>query len=79
MQWDRYITNGYSAGGYLICLWSTRQYGCHAFGIPRPAAMVPIYPFTSWKLKVGDGNFNPDIEVLDCSWEEAVSSAYEIS
>lgn len=79
VQWDRYITNGYSAGGYLICLWATKQYGCHAFGIPKPVAMIPIYPFTSWRLDVQDGNFDPDIEVLDCSWEEAVSSAYEVA
>lgn len=80
VKWDHYITNGYSAGGYLICLWATQQYGCHAFGLPKPQAMIPIYPFTSWALDVGEDNFRPStIQELGCSYEEAVSSAYEIA
>ena len=79
VKWDRYITNGYSAGGYLVCLWATRQFGCHAFGLPAPQAMIPVYPFTSWKLDVGEGNFAPSVlNELGCPYAEAVSSAYEI-
>ncbi len=79
VRWDHYITNGYSAGGYLICLWSTRQYGCHSFGLPKPQAMIPIYPFTSWKLDLQEENFNPSvIDVLGCTFDEAIHSDYEI-
>lgn len=79
VQWDRYITNGYSAGGYLICLWSTKQFGCHAFGLPAPRAMIPVYPFTSWKVSLDKDNFDPSaLQVLGCTREEAVNSAYEI-
>lgn len=79
VKWDRYITNGYSAGGYLICLWSTKMYGCHAFGLPQPQAMIPVYPFTSWKIDLEEGNFDPQAAtVLGCSLEEAIASDYEI-
>ena len=79
VRWDQYITNGYSAGGYLICLWATKQYGCHAFGLPRPQAMIPVYPFTSWQIKDEKDHFDPDtMDVLGCSYQEAISSGYEI-
>ena len=35
---DSYITCGFSAGGYLVCLWNTRM-GYRAFGLPQPSPL----------------------------------------
>ncbi len=52
----RYITCGFSAGGYLVCLWNTPLHGFKAYGLPAPGGCIPIYPLTSWKL----GREEPD-------------------
>lgn len=46
---DKYITCGFSAGGYITCLWNT-QMGYSAFDIKKPQACFPIYPATSYRL-----------------------------
>ena len=38
---DRYITCGFSAGGYLVCLWNTGM-GYPAHGLPKPQAVIPV-------------------------------------
>ena len=43
---DSYITCGFSAGGYLVCLWNTPK-GYASFGLPKPEASFPIYPIVS--------------------------------
>lgn len=48
VQAERYITCGFSAGGYLICLWNTKM-GYPAFELPRPQASFPVYPVVSMK------------------------------
>lgn len=79
IRWDRYITCGFSAGGYLVCLWSTGEFGHGAYDLPAPVAMFPVYPFVSWKLAVARGEFDPSSEQdLGLSREEAIKTAYEI-
>ena len=82
---DRYITCGFSAGGTLICLWNTEK-GYPFFGLPKPAASFPVYPFTSMRFESAD--FDPadeteedlknDIRLYGCHFTEAMETAYEI-
>ncbi len=82
---DRYITCGFSAGGYLICLWNTEK-GYPAFGLPKPRASFPVYPFVSPKLAAaGDDpgtdteeDLREDIRLYGCPLWDAVKTAYEI-
>ena len=76
---DRYITCGFSAGGYLICLWNTGK-GFRAFGRPKPQACFPVYPVTSVRLCAGEGEEDPegDIILYGCTAEEAAETDYEI-
>lgn len=46
---DEYITCGFSAGGYITCLWNTEA-GYEKYGIRKPVACFPIYPVTSYRL-----------------------------
>ena len=76
---DRYVTCGFSAGGYLVCLWNTKL-GYPAHGLPKPAACFPIYPVTS--LKEGIRYVSPDlaesIRLYGCPIEQAARMEYEI-
>lgn len=76
---DRYITCGFSAGGYLACLWNTPM-GYPAHGLPKPRASFPIYPVTS--LKEGIRYVSPDprecVRLYGLAIEEAVRTDYEI-
>ncbi len=82
---DRYITCGFSAGGYLICLWNTEK-GYPSFGFPKPQACFPVYPFVSLKLaasgdhpaKDTEEDRKEDIRLYGCSVWEAMKTAYEI-
>ncbi len=83
---DRYITCGFSAGGYLICLWNTLEKGYAAFGLPKPQAAFPVYPFVSPKLDAADDNPEEDSEedrledmrLYGCSLWDAIKTAYEV-
>ena len=85
VQADRYITCGFSAGGYLISLWSTKK-GYPAFGLPRPQAVFPVYPFLSPKLDVSgdqpesdtEGDLQEDFRLYGCSVWDAVNTDYEV-
>ena len=76
---DRYITCGFSAGGYLICLWNTGK-GFIKYNLPKPQACFPIYPGTSMKIDDGEEEAEPEdmIALYGCSYEEAAASEYEI-
>ncbi len=80
---DRYITCGFSAGGYLVCLWNTRA-GHAAYGLPKPQACFPIYPCTSYRLmnaEEWDNEAEKDdfaMSGLGCTMEEACNSCFEI-
>ena len=41
---DRYIVNGYSAGGMLCSEWGTERNGYAKYQLPKPEALWPIYP-----------------------------------
>ena len=77
---DRYITCGFSAGGYLVCLWNVPEKGYAFFGLPKPQAVFPVYPVTSWKLCIKEEAFDPESSegLFGCSIEEAASSPFEI-
>ena len=80
LRWDRYIPCGFSAGGYLVCLWDVPGKGYAHFGLPKPQTVFPIYPLTSWKQSMENDAFEPDDnEILfGCSIEEAAESPFEI-
>lgn len=44
---DRYVVNGYSAGGNLVAIYGTERNGWAKYICPRPAAMFPVYPAIS--------------------------------
>jgi hypothetical protein len=80
------MTCGFSAGGYLVCLWNTPGKGYAAFGLPKPEACIPVYPFVSPKLELTreqDGeedeeDENWDIRLYGCPVREAVKQDFEI-
>lgn len=80
---DKYITCGFSAGGYLVCLWNTEK-GYKAYNIAKPQACFPIYPVTSYKIideEGWDGSEDRDefaMSSVGCTMEEAVNSCFEI-
>ena len=75
----RYITCGFSAGGYLVCLWSTKL-GWPAHGLPGPQAVFPVYPVTSLKEEIRYGSSDPeeDLRLYGCPLPEAAEMDYEI-
>ncbi len=82
---ERYMTCGFSAGGYLVCLWNTGK-GYPAHNLPKPQATFPVYPVVSLKLDLvndqpeGDTEEDRkgDIRLYGCSVWEAVNECYEI-
>ena len=80
VNWDSYITCGFSAGGYLICLWNVLEKGYAAFGLPKPQASFPVYPVTSWKLCIRDNAFRPErsMRLYGCDIQTASTMCYEI-
>ena len=85
---DRYITCGFSAGGYLVCLWDTEM-GYPAHGLPKPQATFPIYPVTSLKEQIRyeadietdeeeDDDVSFDLYLYGCDIETAATKAFEI-
>ena len=77
---DRYITCGFSAGGYLVCLWNVPEKGYAFFGLPRPEAVFPVYPVVSWKQCYRDPAFRPENpeHLYGCDLETALCSPFEI-
>ncbi|MCR5691470.1 MAG: alpha/beta hydrolase [Eubacterium sp.] len=81
---DHYITCGFSAGGYISCLWNTDK-GYRAYGLPKPCACLPIYPVTSFCILRDNEDKEGDIPKeelsmsgLGCTVEEACHSTFEI-
>lgn len=79
----RYMTCGFSAGGYLVCLWNTSA-GYSAYGKAKPAACIPVYPVTSYRLMAAeewDEGEDKDAfarSVTGCSMEGSCNSCFEI-
>ena len=77
VRWDRYITCGFSAGGYLVCLWNVPEEGFARHGLPKPQACFPVYPVVTWKEAIRyDPGFGEDL--FDCPTDEVPGSPYEI-
>ena len=76
---DRYITCGFSAGGYLVCLWNTGK-GYPSHSLPKPQACIPVYPVVTLKKEIRYGTEDPEsaIRLYGCSLEEAAKTDYEI-
>ena len=80
---DKYITCGFSAGGYIVCLWNT-EVGYPAFSLPKPQACFPVYPVTSYRLmdaEEWDEGEDKDAFArsgVGCTMQEACSSCFEI-
>lgn len=80
---DQYITCGFSAGGYVVCLWNTEK-GYSAFQLPKPKACFPVYPVTSYRLMADDqweeGEDKDEFARagVGCTMEEACNSCFEI-
>ena len=83
---DQYITCGFSAGGYLVCLWNTADLGYAAYQLAKPRAVFPVYPFVSPRLDVSgecpeedtEEDRKEDCRLYGCSVWEAVNECYEI-
>ncbi|MBR4223307.1 MAG: alpha/beta hydrolase [Oscillospiraceae bacterium] len=77
---DRYITCGFSAGGYLVCLWNT-EIGHVRHELPKPQASFPIYPVTGIKCDMAGGLSEEEKIFVSnlCGMppEEALTTAYE--
>ena len=85
VDWKRYITCGFSAGGYLVCLWNVPEKGFAFHGLPKPQAVFPVYPAVSWKLNRQDwegeadsGDDDSDLALFGCDIETAIHSPFEI-
>ena len=76
---DRYITCGFSAGGYLVCLWNTGK-GYSHHGLPKPRATFPIYPVTTLKKDIRYVSPDPAecLRLYGCTIEEAQATDFEI-
>ena len=80
---QNYITCGFSAGGYIVCLWNTEK-GYRRFGIRKPAACFPVYPLTSYRLIDAEGwDEGEDKDGfarsgVGCTMKEACNSCFEI-
>ncbi len=76
---DHYMTCGFSAGGYLVCLWNTRM-GYPAHHLPVPAAVFPVYPVTTLQpaVRYGSPDLETSVRLYGCSAEEAARQDFEI-
>lgn len=78
-----YITCGFSAGGYIACLWNTEK-GYRAFSKAKPQACFPVYPVTSYRLldsdEWDDGEDKDEFarSGLGVNMQEACNSCFEI-
>lgn len=48
---DEYIVSGFSAGGSLCTLWGTDNHGFKKYNVKKPKALIPVYPFITYKEK----------------------------
>jgi len=80
---EKIVTCGFSAGGYIVCLWNTEKV-YRAFDLSKPEACFPVYPVTSYRLLDADewdeGEDKDDFARfgLGCTMQEACSSCFEI-
>lgn len=76
----KYMTCGFSAGGYIVCLWNT-EIGYQGRQLPKPQACFPVYPVTSFQMMNKDGWKEKDrfaYVAVGCSMDEACVRCFEI-
>jgi len=85
VDWRRYITCGFSAGGYLVCLWNVPEKGYAFHGLPKPQAVFPVYPLVSWAQSCRDDEGEQtdeddafDLALFGCDIQTAIRSPFEI-
>ena len=85
VDWRRYITCGFSAGGYLVCLWNVPEKGFAFHDLPKPQAVFPVYPLVSWAQNYrdyegekNDEDDDSDLALFGCDIETAIHSPFEI-
>ena len=49
----RYAIGGFSAGSNLVSNWGSPRIGYQSYGLPKPAAMFPIYTYIDLELEAG--------------------------
>ena len=80
----KYITCGFSAGGYVAGLWNTDK-GYGAYNIAKPVASILVYPVTSYRILQAEDWTEEELDkeefamdTVGCSMEEACNSSFEI-
>lgn len=74
VKWDRYAICGFSAGGFITCLWSAGRNGYLKYGMPKPIAAVPVYPFVSPAM---DGEAEFSKQLFGCGPDETYERGFE--
>lgn len=77
---EKYITCGFSAGGYIVCLWNT-EIGYSDHRVPKPQACFPVYPVTSYRIFCANEWKDKDRFArisVGCTMEEACDRCFEI-
>ena len=81
---SRYVTCGFSSGGYLVCLWNS-EIGYRKYAKAKPSGCLPIYAMTSYRLLRDCVEWEDEkemeecaMETVGCSMEEACNSFFEI-
>ena len=84
MDPSRYVTCGFSSGGYLVCLWNS-EIGYRKYAKAKPSGCLPIYAMTSYRLLRDCVEWEDEkemeecaMETVGCSMEEACNSFFEI-
>lgn len=52
---EEYIVTGFSAGASLTTIWGAEATGYAKYGLPKPTALFPIYPFISFDVMTDQG------------------------
>lgn len=74
VRWDNYVIGGFSAGGFITCLWCAGSNGYLKYGMPKPRAAFPVYPFVS-PLMADEKEMAR--ELFGCEREEIASLGFE--
>lgn len=78
MDAKRYITVGFSAGGYVVNAWGSDIHGYSAYGLSKPEMNVPVYGFVSWNLCKEDPKNKFATISHGCSPAEAAADGWSV-
>ncbi len=65
---NRYLVNGYSAGGMICAAWGTERNGYKKYGLPAPEALFPVYPV----IHIGE-DMKPDVSMIKTIYGEGAT------